>query len=120
MCQVNSDSFSLALFTLSVYRIEAEQRANFWPVLRSMPRGRRFRVPPSARRSSFDPFAVQAACAQGATLRRARSRPFRSFTVTESPDAEISSYFIVVVFFHRFLLLREHDRFTHHIGAVSG
>lgn len=47
-------------------------RANFWPVLRSMPRGRRFRVPPSARRSSFDPFASGMRAGR-ATLRRARS-----------------------------------------------
>lgn len=52
---------------LHLFRIGA---GIFGQVLRSMPRGRRFRVPPSAQRSSFDPFAVQAACAQGATPRK--------------------------------------------------
>lgn len=61
---------SLSPLPTSLSNRSGVARANFWPVLRSMPRGRRFRVPPSAQRSSFDPFAVQAACAQGATPRK--------------------------------------------------
>lgn len=82
------------LLSLFLFRIGA---GIFGQVLRSMPRGRRFRVPPSAQRSSFDPFAVQAACAQGATPRkgslvRPRRRPRNIRPVLTSPSFSFGDF----------------------------